>query len=173
MLKRFRPVVGPGLIIALAISVFYVWRRMQPPQVARPVVIQHEGAIAATGVPDPLFVADHAGDLKLSADQQAKVRKLADEYTKQTASLRKALDKSGHDTGAKLDQSSEKPPTPTELKEATQGISELSGLLAEARAGAWTGLQQVLTAEQQAAARQAWADAHTLRFPPARGEGGG
>ncbi len=173
MSRRFRPIVGPGLIAALALAGFLAWRRMQPPEVARPVVVQHEGAIAATGVPDPPFVLEHAEGLGLSADQQAKVRELADQYTAQTASLREALDRTRRDVGEKLDQAATDPPKPAEVQEAASGVSELSGLLAEARAEAWTGLRQALTAEQQEAAKRAWAEAHTLRFPQTSREGGG
>ena len=173
MSRRFRPVVGPGLVIALGLSVFFVWRRMQPPQVARPVVVQHEGAIAATGVPDPPFVLERAAELGLSADQKARVRELAGEYTRQTEGLREALSRAGRQTRETLSQASDKPPTPTDVQEATKGVSELSGLLAEARAGAWTRLERVLKPEQQDRARRAWAEAHTLRFPQESREGGG
>jgi hypothetical protein len=166
-------VIGPGLIIALALSVFLVWRRVQPPQVARPVVIQHEGAIAATGVPDPPFVLAHAEALKLSADQRTRVRQLAEAYGKQTAARRKALDQAEQDARQKLSQAPGRTPSPTDIEDASRGVAELSGLLAEARVAAWPGLCAVLTAEQQQQARQAWAEAHTLRMPQQKREGGG
>jgi len=165
MNRRFRPVIGPGLVIALALAGLFVWRRMQPPEIARPVVIQHESAIAATGVPDPPFVLGHAASLALSLEQTGKVRKLADEYTIQTADLRQALDEAGRQAEAKLTRAAGEPPTPTDVQEASRGVAELSGLLAEKRAEAWTRLQPVLTAQQQEQARQAWAEAHTLRLP--------
>ncbi|MBM3498801.1 MAG: hypothetical protein FJX74_09030 [Armatimonadetes bacterium] len=173
MNRRFRPVIGPGLIIALGLCVFLVWRRMQPPEVARPVVIQHEGAIAATGVPDPPFVLEHAEELGLSDKQRAEVGKLAAEYEAQTASLRSALDEARTAAGKKLDPASAQPPRPTDIQEAAQGVSELSSLLAEARAQAWTRLAPTLSGEQQAAAGKAWAEAHALRFAPGSRKGGG
>jgi len=166
-------VIGPGLAIALALSVFLVWRRLQPPQVARPVVIQHEGAIAATGVPDPPFVLAHAEALKLSTEQRAQVKKLAQTYENQTAAQRKALGQAEQDARGKLSQTSGKAPSPTDIQEASRGVAELSGLLAQARVAAWPGLCAVLSAEQQQQAKQAWAEAHTLRLPKEKREGGG
>jgi len=166
-------VLGPGLVIALALSVFLVWRRLQPPQVARPVVIQHEGAIAATGVPDPPFVLAHAEALKLSAEQRTRVEQLTEAYEQRTAAQRKALDQAQQDARGKLTDASGKAPSPTDIQEASRGVAELSALLAEARVAAWPGLCEVLTAEQQQRARQAWAEAHTLRLPPEKREGGG
>jgi len=166
-------VLGPGLIIALALSVFLVWRRMQPPQVARPVIVQHEGAIAATGVPDPPFVLAQAEALKLAAEQRTEVKRLAEAYQKQTASQRKALDQAEQAARGKLSPASGKAPSPTDIQDASRGVAELSALLAEARVAAWPGLCEVLTAEQQEQAKQAWAEAHTLRLPKEKREGGG
>ena len=165
--------LGPGLVIALALSVFLVWRRLQPPQVARPVVVQHEGAIAATGVPDPPFVLAQAEALALSAEQRAKAKQLAEAYGKQTAAQRKALDQAEQEARGKLSQASDKAPSPADIQEASREVAELSGLLAEARVAAWPGLCAVLTAEQQQRAKQAWAEAHTLRLPQQKREGGG
>jgi hypothetical protein len=166
-------VIGPGLIIALALSVFLVWRRLQPPQVARPVIVQHEGAIAATGVPDPPFVLAHEEALKLSADQRTRVRELAEAYGKQTAARRKALDQAEQDARQKLSPASGTAPSPTDIQDASGGVAELSGALAEARVAAWPGLCAVLSAEQQQQAKQSWAEAHTLRMPQQKREGGG
>ena len=165
--------IGPGLIIALALSVFFVWRRLQPPQIARPVIVQHEGAIAAAGVPDPPFVLAHAEVLALSAEQRARVRRLADEYAKQTATQRKALGQAEREAREKLSNAPGGPPSVTDIQEASRGVTELSGLLAEARVEAWPGLCAVLTAEQQRQAKQAWDEAHALRLPQERREGGG
>jgi len=175
MKRRFRPVVGPGLIIALALSVFYVWRRLQPPEVERPVIIQHEGAMAATGVPDPPFVLDHAAELGLTEAQRSKVGKLAAEYDRDTEELRKALDEAAGEMGEGLGKASGEPAPVTDIQESAHGVAELSGLLAEARAQAWPGLCAVLSGEQQQQAKRAWAAAHTIPTAPPDGAktGGG
>jgi len=174
MKRRFRPVIGPGLVIALALSAFYVWRRMQPPQIERPVVVQHEGAMEAAGVPDPPFVLEHAAELGLTEAQHTKVARLAGAYAKGTKELRKGLDEAAHAMNEGLGKASDRPASLTDIPEASRGVAELSGLLAEARAQAWPGLCAVLSEEQQQQAKAAWAKAHTIRpAPPDGAKAGG
>jgi hypothetical protein len=175
MSKRFRPVIGPGLIIALALSVWFVWRRLQPPQVARPVVIQQEGAIGATGLPDPPFVLERSQELGLSAAQRERVKQLATRYAKETDSLRTSLDEAAGDAQGKLKGLSGSPASTSNVQAAARSVSELSGLLAQARADAWPGLQEILTPAQQQQARRSWAAVHSLTPAPpgGRDRGGG
>jgi hypothetical protein len=168
MRKWFRPRIGPGLIIALSLAAFLIWQRRQPPQVKRPVIIQHEGAIAATGVPDPGFVLERSQKLGLSASQRERVGQLATRYAKETESLRASLNEAADEAQGKLRGLSGKPASTTDVQAAAQSVAELSGLLAQARADAWPGLQKILTPAQQQQARQGWATAHSLTSASSR-----
>jgi hypothetical protein len=140
MRKWFRPRIGPGLLIALALAAFLIWQRRQPPQVKRPVIVQHEGAIAATGVPDPGFVLEHSQELGLSAGQHDRVKQLAARYVKETERVRTSLDEAAGDAQGKLKGLSGSPASTATVQAAAQSVTELSGLLAQARADAWPGL---------------------------------
>jgi hypothetical protein len=132
------------------------------------VVVQHAGAIAAAGVPDPPFVLEHARELGVTAAQASRLRKLAADYAAETSALRKSLDDAARGLRSDLGGSTGKSVSLTEVQENSRTVAALSSLLAEARAAAWTHLSALLSAQQQDHAKRLWAEAHTLR-PPSKG----
>jgi hypothetical protein len=158
--------IGPTFLIALVLSALLLW--WQHVQRTGPAVIEHQTAAVTglPGVPAPDFVQAHAADLGLSTAQKTRVAALAADWQRQTGDLQRQLDAASTALRGKL---SATPPAQYGV-EAAQ-VQSLSRDLSTARQAAWPKLEQILDADQQRRAREAWVQAHSLipRKPPPPG----
>jgi len=164
---RRRLVVGPGLIIALALS-FYIahqqglFRKSGPPVVERVTTSGPKQPPAA----DIDFLLQRADELRLTEEQVGKLRLLREEWEKNTAAQRAALDREEKqlDRFMKEAAKADRPTPLREIQRRTAAFSELSGQLAAARRTYWQRGLLVLDLGQREAAQKALRE--HLKLPP-------
>jgi Spy/CpxP family protein refolding chaperone len=176
MAKRRRPqrparrrwfTIGPGLLMAVALSVYIAAQRglfTKP----RPPVVEHVGPEASDTPPaaEISFLLDRADQLHLTDAQRARLRALHDQWARATADQRAALDREQKelDRFMKSAQKVGKPTPLSEIQRRAGPISELSGQLASARRDYWERAMHVLDPDQRDAAEKALRD--KLKLPP-------
>lgn len=164
---RRRLVFGPGLIIALALSLYIahqqgLFRKSGPPSVERVTTSAPKQPPAA----DIDFLLERADELRLTEEQVGQLRDLREEWKNNTATQRAALAREQKELNkfmegaAKTDRR-----TPlSEIQRRSAAFSELSRQLATARRAYWQHALLVLDPDQRKAAQKALRE--HLELPP-------
>lgn len=173
MNKALRLLSWPRLLIFLLLWGVWAWYVLQHngqrPAQESAVIVEHRvvplSGGAVVGVPDPPFVLARADAVGLSTSQRARVKALADAYCRRAEFLQRSLDEAARKLAQELSGASRKRLSAHVLEQETAPLVALSSQLAALRAEAWVELEGLLTWEQCARAKAAWADAHRLRSP--------
>jgi len=156
--------IGPGLLLAVAASV-WVWQQSprppgggRPPRIERTRVDNNAVPSAAPlllSAPDPDWLLARRNTLNLTEKQTARLRALHARWQRDTRALRAALARAiaqfEQETAARSGV------TIGALQERARPVSELSRQLADARRAWWDEAAAVFTPSQRQKAEQAWA----------------
>jgi hypothetical protein len=153
--RRPRLIFGPGLAIAIVLSVFVlVMRRDETDRqrASRPTPPGgRPAAVAPPIVREPPLVLRHADDLKLTAEQRDAINSIAEEYEAQSAPLAETLGQATARFEAYMEaQGQDGPADLAAVQEEAASVRELSGELSALRLRYWEQATDELDREQMA-----------------------
>ena len=164
--------IGPGLVIALAISAFVgsqwikneIAARRQPsaPPIVERQVISSSIDEKSGPTPEVGFIIDRAGTLNLSDAQLARLRALKQKWQNYYGPKIAEANKAAAQTRQYLTDAKGNPRTPVaQIQSAAGPVIALSGEISAARGSYWSHAAKILTPDQrkalQTAREAAWA----------------
>jgi hypothetical protein len=155
------------MLIAVILSVYILAQRGVFTKPERPT-IEHSGP-GATGQPPAAeisFLLERAGELRLTDDQLARLRRLHGQWETETADQRAALEREQKalERFMKETEESGRRASLAEIQRRAAPVSDLSAQLASARRDYWHRALQVLDPDQRRAAQNALR--RELKLPP-------
>ena len=113
----------------------------------------HAGTIPA---PDLAFVLRQERTLRLAPEQSRRLKRLADQFSAETAEARAALDQATAEFARQMREQGGKPMPLSELQQQAAAVSELSRQFAAARRRCWDEAAKAPTPRQRAQAEALW-----------------
>jgi len=154
--------IGPGIIIALAVSAFIGARYIQTRTAARrqanvPPIVERQiissSAEEKSGpTPDVSFVIKRAGMLHLSHDQVARLRIIESKWQAFYAPKIAQANQAAAKANGYLSDAKDRPRTPVaQIQNAAAPVIALSGEISAARRSYWDQAAKILTPDQRKA----------------------
>lgn len=152
--RRSPLAIGPGVVIAI-IAVAWFWPQIAPP---KPTVAPSQTTTTiGLSAPEPQWLLQHAGELKLSSQQTLKLNRLRDRWNRDTGELRAELQRATAQFNSDGRAASSSAASLPELQNKMAPVSGLSRQLNEARRLWWSDARRVLNTAQQTRAEELWA----------------
>ena len=158
--------VGPGLVLAVAASMF-VWMRAprqpgHPPTGPLPATRVQTTAVSRASAPDPEWIIKNAETLQLTPTQAATMRWLARRWNRETADLRAELKAASVEFDRAMAANGPRGVPLADVQRLALPVSDLTRQLAGARSAWWEEAASHLTQKQRQTATDGW----SRRFQP-------
>lgn len=147
---------GPGLFLAVLASIA-IWAFM-PREQSRPVIPSSASSATAAvaSAPDPHWLLRRSHALGLAPAQRLRLRRLVDQWDRDTTGLRRELNDAASDLNSQIPNRPQSKVSTPQLLQVAAPMVAMSGQLADARRAWWADARKALTPEQAAAAEADW-----------------